>query len=146
MCIPEAWHTCCNLFFLPTEHLGGNMLNVFITLCCLQTVLPECSLLLPHLYWHMAVFLWHVTAAGCWIIRHGMISKSHVTGCHLAQLVEWASHVLRLCSGPGFDSCSVSLCCVSLSLSLPVSCHSPSLSLFPVTLFSCTINKGQKNT
>lgn len=37
-------------FFLPTKHLGGKMLNVFIALRCLQTVLPECTPLLPHLY------------------------------------------------------------------------------------------------
>ena len=39
------------------------------------------------------------------------------SGHRLAQLVERASHVLRLCSGPGFDSRSGSLCCMSLLLS-----------------------------
>ena len=35
-----------------------------------------------------------------------------------------ATHVPRLCSGPGFDSRPGSLCCVSLPLSYPVSCLS----------------------
>ena len=58
------------------------------------------------------------------------ISKSNTAGRCLAKWVERASHVLRLCSGPRFDS----LCCMSLSLSLPVSCH----------IFSCSINKAIK--
>ena len=62
--------------------------------------------------------------------------ESKLLGRRLAWLVEWASHVLRLCSGPGFDSRPGSLCCMSLPLSL---------TLFPVTLFSCTVNKGKKN-
>ena len=45
-----------------------------------------------------------------------------LSGRHLAQLVEHASHV-RLCSKPGFNSRPGSLCCVSFPLSL---------SLFPV--------------
>ena len=47
------------------------------------------------------------------------------TGRRLAQLVACASHVPRLCSGPGFCSRPRSFCCVSL----------PSLTLFPVTIF-----------
>ena len=38
-------------------------------------------------------------------------------GCRLAQLVERASHLLRPCSGPGFNSQPGSLCCLSLPLS-----------------------------
>ena len=49
----------------------------------------------------------------------------------LAQLVAQVSHALRLCSGPGFNSCPGSLCCASLAL-------------FPVTLFSYTVNKARK--
>ena len=44
--------------------------------------------------------------------------KQTQTGRRLAQLVECAPHVPRLCSGPGFDSRPGSLCCVSLPLSL----------------------------
>ena len=64
-------------------------------------------------------------------------SQMHSPGRCLAHLVERAPHVPRLCSGPGFDSRPGSLCCVSLPLSLPLSCH----------IFILSINKameGQK--
>ena len=41
-------------------------------------------------------------------------------GRRLAQLVERASHVPRLCNGPRFDSRPGSFCCMSLPLSLPL--------------------------
>ena len=53
--------------------------------------------------------------------------RNPIWGCCLAQLIEQASHVQRLCpcySGPRFDSRPGSLCCVSLPLPLI---------LFPVT-------------
>ena len=62
------------------------------------------------------------------------LSKQTMLGRRLAQLVEQASHVLRLCSGPGWIP----------SLRPFAACHSPSLTLFPVTLFSCTVSKAKK--
>ena len=56
-------------------------------------------------------------AVGC------VVLKIKYLGCRLAHLVSQVSHVLRLCSGPGFDSRPGSLCCVSLPLCHPVSCH-----------------------
>ena len=43
-------------------------------------------------------------------------------GRRIAQSVARATHVPRLCNGPGFDSRPGSLCCVSLPISYPVSC------------------------
>ena len=43
-----------------------------------------------------------------------------------------ATHVLRLCSGPWFESQPRSLCCVSLPLSYPVSCHTLPLSCLSI--------------
>ena len=48
--------------------------------------------------------------------------KSYRGGRRIAQSVVRATHVPRLCSGPGFDSRPGSLCCVSLPVSYPVSC------------------------
>ena len=64
--------------------------------------------------------------------------KTKVGHC-LAQLVEQASHVQRLCprcSRPEFASWPEALCCVSLPLSLI---------LFPVPVFSCSIDKAKVN-
>ena len=65
-----------------------------------------------------------------------LIKVMDKVGRCLAQLVEHVSHVLSLCGGPRFDFRPGSFCCVSLPLSL---------SMFPVTLFSWTINKAIKN-
>ena len=55
--------------------------------------------------------------------RAKLIEKAKFKGRRLVQLVERAPHVLRLCSGPRFDSQPGSLCCVPLPLSLPVHSH-----------------------
>ena len=52
-----------------------------------------------------------------WLTKQG-------AGRRIAQSVARATHVPRLCSGPGFDSRPGSLCCVSLPVSYPVSCLS----------------------
>ena len=46
--------------------------------------------------------------------------KTVVPGTPFSSVGSGASHVPRLCSGPGFDSWPESLCCVSLPLSLPL--------------------------
>ena len=64
----------------------------------------------------------------CWPPEYNK-EKGEINWCsgrRLAQWVEQASHVPRLCSGPGFDSQPVPL--------LRVSCH----------IFSCSINKSHK--
>ena len=63
------------------------------------------------------------------------LNKCRRSGRRIAQSVARATHVPRLCSGPGFDSRPGPF----------AACHSPSLTLFPVTLFSCPVNKDQKN-
>ena len=54
----------------------------------------------------------------------------------LARLVVRATHVLRLCSGPEFN--------IRDPPGPFAACHSPSLIVFPVTLFSCPVNKARK--
>ena len=56
------------------------------------------------------------------LLHSSLLSNVSGLGRRIAQSVARATHVPRLCSGPGFDSRPGSLCCVSLPVSYPVSC------------------------
>ena len=75
-----------------------------------------------------------------------IILKVWILRCHLARLVVCATHVLRLCSGPGFDSRPGSFCCVSLPLSYPVSCHTVQLSCLSMKPEKAKKNIGGKKS